>query len=133
MDANLNRVSEGLRTIEDVLRFGYDHAAISAETRRLRHAFGAILRRLIPRWQLLTSRESARDVGAGHWQAGARPRLSDLVCANFHRVQESARVLEEGARFLHATTAIRNLQRLRYRSYGLERKTWMVLQKRGLS
>jgi len=132
MNANLNRLSEGMRTVEDVMRFGYDHAAMSARARSLRHAFGATVRRLVPSRRLLESRESLRDVGASRWRDGqARAGLYDVVCANFRRAQESARVLEEGARLLHHAATVRSLQRLRYRCYEFERSACRVVRRRG--
>jgi thiamine-phosphate pyrophosphorylase len=126
LDANANRAGEGLRAIEDAMRFGYGNAEISAAARRLRHAFGSVVRRLAKRGRLLESRKSERDVGRRRWKAGQpRAGLPDLVCANFRRVQESARVLEEGARLLSAASATRELQFLRYGTYALERKAWM--------
>lgn len=120
LDANLNRLSEGLRVVEDVLRFGRNAGRLSAEARRLRHAFGRAADALVSRRRLVLSRSSARDVGAGRWRGRRRGSLNDLRTANLRRAQESARVLEECARLLGSASATRAFQRLRYRTYVLE-------------
>jgi len=126
IDANLNRSAEGLRAIEDVLRFGYDRAVLSGKARSLRHAFAKAGNLLAPRGLLLESRDSAGDVGAGRWRSGGRrTAFKDMLFANFRRVQESARVLEESARFSGLPRAARRLQALRYRAYTLEKRTWL--------
>jgi len=48
--------------------------------------------------------------------------VGDLRTANLRRAEESARVLEECARLLGDASATRTFQRLRYRTYELERK-----------
>ena len=131
IDANLNRSTEGLRAIEDVLRFGYDDAALSGTARDLRHAFAKAGNLLAPRGLLLLSRDSAGDVGAGRWRSGGRrSAFKDMLFANFRRVQESARVLEESARLSGRPMAARRLQALRYRAYALEKGTWLKLGRR---
>jgi len=120
LDANLNRLSEGLRVVEDILRFGRDSAALSGEARKMRHAFGKTLEKIAPRSRLLAGRRSHADVGAKRGKAGRRAGLADILAANLRRAQESARVLEEGARFLGSGPVTRALQRLRYRVYELE-------------
>lgn len=37
IDANLNRIKEGIRVIEDVNRYIYDDAALSSTLKQLRH------------------------------------------------------------------------------------------------
>lgn len=123
LDANLNRATEGLRVAEDVLRFGYDHRALSGETRKLRHDVGKAMLRVAPRRALLAARDSRQDVGASRWKPGrSRRDAGDLLAANVRRAGESLRVLEEGARVVATPACCRSLQALRYRLYDLERR-----------
>lgn len=45
LDASLNRVAEGLRTVEDYLRFGLNDSALAAEAKTIRHDLQPIARR----------------------------------------------------------------------------------------
>lgn len=121
LDANANRAREGLRVAEDVLRFVRGDSALSMKARKLRHAVGREAEALAPRTVLLAARDSAGDVGARQWRGGkARRNAEGLLAANLRRAQESARVMEECARLLGKSAAIRRLQSLRYSIYDLE-------------
>ncbi|MFM7259082.1 MAG: thiamine phosphate synthase, partial [bacterium] len=62
IDANLNRAREGLRTVEDVARFGWNDARIAEEAKALRHALQAAISS-IPAADLAAARDVAGDVG----------------------------------------------------------------------
>ncbi|MBI3292732.1 MAG: adenylyltransferase/cytidyltransferase family protein [Elusimicrobia bacterium] len=118
LDANLNRVREGLRVIEDTARFIQSDLRTSRALRRLRHQLDAVTRTAYPR--LLANRNSVQDVGKG----SPVPRHKDLaavVAANFRRSQEALRVLEEYSR-VFAPVASYTFQRLRFELYTLEKK-----------
>lgn len=126
-DANANRAAEGLRTVEDVLRFAFDNRRLSREARNVRHALARISARVFPRVTLLAARDSGRDVGAGRSGAAMpRRRRGDLLSANMKRAQESVRVMEETARYAGKPAGARALQALRFRLYRLERSIWSV-------
>jgi thiamine-phosphate pyrophosphorylase len=95
LDANLNRIGEGLRLLEDISRFTLNDAALSEQIKTMRHE-------LLPREQqvheqLLIARQVEEDVGASLDLAseGERPDVASLVRANSRRVQQSLRVIEE--------------------------------------
>lgn len=94
VDANLNRLAEGLRVLEDVARFLLNDASPTQELKKWRHN---LLLNFKER-ELLSSRDARGDVGAQPSSEGERKDLSSLVIANARRVQESLRVLEECAR-----------------------------------
>lgn len=121
VDANANRAAEGLRAVEDLLRFARDDAALSGRARALRHACRTAAASLVGPGS--GCRRSGADVGAGRWRSG-RPRrgVGDILTANFRRCQESLRVLEECARVLRPGAAVRRLQNLRYAAYRLEER-----------
>ncbi len=124
VDANLDRLGEGLRVLEDVSRFLLNDAALSRRLKTLRHR---LTRDLVPLEQeLLAARRVAEDVGApGRSTAvSGHGDLTVLVAANSRRVQESIRVLEEFARLSDSPVAASpaKLQRLRFEVYELERE-----------
>lgn len=63
LDANINRVSEGIRVLEDIARFVYDNEKYSKLLREKRH----YLRKLFTEFDkfFMDSREVSKDVGIG--------------------------------------------------------------------
>ncbi len=116
LDANLDRAREGLRVIEEWCRFGCEDAQLTAECKDLRQTLAAYH---TP--QLRAARQTDQDPGTTltHPQEGDRPSLSHLLTANFARVQEALRVIEEYAK-LSNTELSSVAKSLRYRVYILE-------------
>jgi len=112
LDANLDRAREGLRIIEEWCRFGLNARSLSEECKQLRQE--------LARWhtpELRAARDTPGDPGTEltHPQEQKRASLASLLQANFCRVQEALRVLEEyhpdmGGAF----------KQMRYRVYTLE-------------
>ena len=98
VDANLDRLGEGLRVLEDVSRFLLNDATLSKRLKTMRHAFVKDLGPL--EQELLSVRRVAEDVGGPTRKRVAlqHKNLPALVMANSRRVQESLRVLEEFSR-----------------------------------
>ena len=124
IDANIDRLGEGLRVLEDVARFLLNDAALCRRLKNLRHK---LVRDVQPLEQeLLSARRVAEDVGApAKLPAGAEHQdLVALVTANSRRVQESIRVLEEFARLSSAPIVAKpaKLQRFRFEVYDLEQE-----------
>jgi thiamine-phosphate pyrophosphorylase len=122
IDANLNRMSEGLRTLEDVARFLLNDAALSSRLKSLRHDLAvedASLRR-----NLLSVRDSADDVGAFAEVEGEAHRqdLPNIVNANAKRVEESLRVLEEFAKLPEIMLDSAKFKQARFALYDIERE-----------
>ena len=96
LDANFNRAREALRVIEDIARFRFDDRATQAAVRDLRHRLSSIERGYGR--ALIAARDSSRDVGR-EAPTERRADAAAVAAANFKRVQEAARALEEfGAR-----------------------------------
>lgn len=93
IDVNLNRISEGLRLLEDVARFLLDDAALSAALKSLRHELLGV--HSSRQKELLSARDSAEDVAAFAEEEMRRADIPAIVTANARRVAESLRVLEE--------------------------------------
>lgn len=121
LDANGNRLREGLRVIEEVFRFCLPHSHRLAELKALRHAAAALLKEL-PYAELLAARDTDGDAGKALPGAlnAARGDVRDLLRANFARAGEAARVLEEfGAGWNPAWSA--RARELRFAVYRLEK------------
>lgn len=98
LDANLNRIGEGLRLLEDISRFILNDPDLSQQLKALRHE-------LLPKdrlfqEKLLGARQADEDVGAFLREASEQSRSDavSLVSANARRVEQSLRILEEIAK-----------------------------------
>ncbi|MCR4393100.1 MAG: thiamine phosphate synthase [Dehalococcoidales bacterium] len=95
IDENLNRLSEGLRVLEEIVRMILNDTALTERLKALRHD---LIRADLPfNLRLLDARDSMGDVGSDLKVAG-EPAVKDLpllVIANSRRIQEALRVLEE--------------------------------------
>jgi thiamine-phosphate pyrophosphorylase len=123
LDAAANRAREALRVVEDYCRFALDDAFLSGELKQLRHDLVGMLGALgLDPQQSLAARETLRDVGTGLSTVGEgqRDSLLSVVRANLKRLQEALRSLEEFGK-LHGPERGQAVERLRYRSYTLER------------
>ena len=92
IDANLNRAREGLRVIEDTLRFILEDVRLCRKTRSLRHRLTELTLELYP--GMLEYRDSRADPGRT-LKEGGRKDIPSLLAANFRRAEEALRVLEE--------------------------------------
>lgn len=121
IDANLNRAREGLRVLEELVRFGFDDYGLTARCREMRHVLARYAQNIPGGYgALLAGRAVEGDVGSPLWpEEKSRDGLSQLVAANCKRVQEALRVLEEYAKLL--SWPVSGLKDLRFASYDLEK------------
>lgn len=122
IDANLNRLREGLRVLEDLNRYYWNDGELGYRFKSLRHR---VAQAYDP------SRLSYRNAAGDPQRASSesemcRSDLQDLVAANFSRVQESARVLEELFK-LNTPELSALFKEIRYELYELERQ--MILDR----
>ena len=118
VDANINRLKEGIRVIEDIMRYKADNKILASELKSLRHQ--AQLPELTK--LLLQSRDSVNDVlRASTKSEQQRSNVTSIILANFKRAQESARVLEEVCK-LHAVQESEKFKTIRYKLYRLEKE-----------
>ena len=97
IDANLNRIGEGLRLLEDLARLILNDATLSQQLKTMRH--GILERDRSFNQRLLQARDSAGDVGINiEAPEGEKRELTTMVVANSRRVQESLRTIEELAK-----------------------------------
>lgn len=121
LDASANRAREALRVLEDYTRFALDDAFLSRELKHLRHDLTQALAGFSV-VRLATARDTLQDVGTTIKTEAEQRRHSvlDVACANCKRLQEALRSLEEFGK-LQSTELGQDLEKLRYRSYTLER------------
>ena len=126
IDVNLNRLTEALRVVEDVVRLGLEDRRLLAGVRRLRTQVGRDVRAL--RRQVIVSRRSETDLGRGdRFDRAKRKSLEDVLAANFKRAEESARVLEEVLKVAEPSLAGK-FKATRFRLYDLEREALVDVQ-----
>ncbi|MCS7225701.1 MAG: thiamine phosphate synthase [Gloeomargarita sp. SKYB31] len=116
LDANLDRAREGLRVIEEWYRLGLNASHWAELCKDYRQE--------LARWhrpEFRAARDTANDVGTGmtHPQEVTKTDVQALLQANFGRVQEALRVLEEYAKLVDGEMA-QAMKQLRYRVYELE-------------
>lgn len=116
LDANLDRAREGMRIIEEWCRFGLNN---SAQTEQLKH-----LRQTLAQWhapELRLCRDTPGDPGTAltHPQEAERTSITAVLQANFCRVQEALRALEEYGK-LYRDDLAAGAKSMRYQVYTLE-------------
>jgi thiamine-phosphate pyrophosphorylase len=121
-DVNMNRAREGLRVVEEAARFVLADAGLTASLKDLRHRISR-LETAFPggRAALVAARDSAHDIGARIHEPQLRRDLFDTVTANWKRVQEATRALEEAARGCDARLAHR-IKEIRFEVYAREQE-----------
>jgi thiamine-phosphate pyrophosphorylase len=116
LDANFDRAREGLRIIEEWCRFALDLPVMANECKQMRQELGS--------WhtpEIRSARDTARDVGTtlSHPREEQRTSIAQLLQANFCRIQEALRVLEEYSK-LYSPSMSGGCKQMRYRVYTLE-------------
>jgi thiamine-phosphate pyrophosphorylase len=117
IDANLNRLKEGIRVIEDVARYLQNDNATASRLKTLRHQS-----RIDDLKNLLASRDSENDVLRPTVESEMnRESLQSILVANYKRAQESSRVLEEMYKIIDPALS-ENFKQIRYELYTLEKE-----------
>ena len=121
LDAAANRAGEGLRVVEDYVRMVLDDRHLTGLCKSLRHELTGVLAAL-PEDLRAAARDTQADVGVGITLSTEQSRASlhDVVAANFKRLQQSLRSLEEFAKLAQPPAAAA-IEQLRYRTYTLQR------------
>jgi len=122
IDANINRASEGLRVLEDLARFYYDDMPISERLKKIRHNIRKSMTDYLP--ECLAGRDTINDVGLSISKKNKiddKTSLEELAAANFKRLQEALRTIEEDLRVLGKFGLSKVYEEYRYASYTLEK------------
>ncbi|NTV51846.1 MAG: hypothetical protein HGA76_02360 [Candidatus Firestonebacteria bacterium] len=122
LDANLNRVREGLRVAEELCRLILEDRTLQQQLKAVRHALAQLEKKSLGT-QLLASRDVSRDPGVSASKVGEQPRADwvELSRANFRRAQEGLRVLEEVSKLAPGKLS-GAFKRLRFELYALEQR-----------
>ena len=117
IDANLNRLKEGVRVIEDIARYINNDKALATKLKEIRHQS-----RIDDIQNFLASRDSVNDVLRPTVVSEMnRDSLESIIIANYKRAQESSRVLEELYKIVEPKLS-ENFKSLRYALYQLEKE-----------
>lgn len=121
LDAAGNRAREGLRVVEDYLRFGLDDRHLTEQLKSLRHALSTVVEQM-PVAQRLAARDTRADVGTNITlrSESQRDDAESVVVASLKRTGEALRSLEEFGKVVDPAWAM-HFERLRYRLYTLEK------------
>jgi thiamine-phosphate pyrophosphorylase len=123
LDASVNRAREGLRVIEDYVRFVLDDAGLTRRLKEIRHRLSEAERGLDAK-ALLAARDTTGDVGTHIMTASEQVRENPraVLAANFKRIAEALRSLEEYTKLVDVWIAGR-FEVLRYDLYVIEKLT----------
>lgn len=130
LDVAANRAAEGLRTVEEFVRFAVDNPQLVEQAKSMRHALAAAVGRL-PREKLLAARNTLGDVGTeiGLPSEQSRQGMEAVVVAALARVQQSLRCLEEYGKTLAPEMAA-DVERIRYQIYTFGRQLELIMHRR---
>lgn len=128
LDAAANRGREALRVVEDATRFLEDSEDLTRRLKELRHLFATTSEKL-DRDKRLAARDTVGDVGTSVETSDEyeRASLKSVLVANFARLEESARSLEEFSKLVEPQLA-KEWEQIRYRAYTLEKIVYEALR-----
>jgi thiamine-phosphate pyrophosphorylase len=130
LDANINRVREGLRVFEEFARFIQANSLLLPQIKAARHQLTEI-ERCLPLSSLLASRDTQSDVGTSHTSSSemSRDTAADVARASMKRAQEGLRSIEEFGKIVEPKVS-ELAKELRYRIYQLERLIHLEVRSR---
>ncbi|HBU07698.1 MAG TPA: thiamine-phosphate pyrophosphorylase [Candidatus Omnitrophica bacterium] len=124
IDANQNRLLEGLRVCEEITRFIILDKRLTLNFKNLRHNVTDLTKKWkIKDIHLLDSRDSLKDIGKPSIKEELKRRnCQDIFFANIQRAKESARVLEEFSKLENKRISA-GFKDIRYRLYQIEKNS----------
>jgi thiamine-phosphate pyrophosphorylase len=125
IDANLNRLREGLRVCEEYFRFIKNEKTPSQKIKELRHKCKD-LQVCFDEKILFSVRNSENDPFCDGFEAAEKTRKNakDLLDANVKRCQEAARAIEEFAKLLENENASKIAKTVRFELYTFEKEIY---------
>ena len=128
MDANLNRLSESLKIIEDIIRFSIKDKILLGKVRKLRQDF-LMVKKSLPLARIIGYRDSKMDPGRKvSFDKSSRNSAIDIVISNFTRAKESSRILEEIFKTIYPKLT-GTIKTMRFRIYDIEKSVIVHFQK----
>jgi thiamine-phosphate pyrophosphorylase len=125
IDANLNRCCEGLRVVEDALRYALNDAVLYKKVRAIRHSADKILR--ADYGSLIAVRDTLTDSGRVMPET-VKKKLPAVIIANFKRAHEALRALEEYSKTIFPEAA-HLFKKQRYAAYNCEKAVYLKYKK----
>lgn len=127
IDASFNRAMEGFRVVEEFTRMHLNDRLLSKSVKQLRHDLVEAVSQC-PGDSLLACRDILHDVGTtvqtkSEYQ---RDSIDNIVRANFGRVLQSLRSIEEYAK-LAMPEISQDVEAIRYQAYAVEKVVVRVL------
>ncbi|MCM8786976.1 MAG: thiamine-phosphate pyrophosphorylase [Candidatus Omnitrophica bacterium] len=128
LDVNFNRYKEGLRVVEDIVRFVLKNEKLQKKIKKMRHAIDFILKYEDMKNSIFY-RQANYDCGKKlDYLEIKRKDYRDILFTNFQRSKESIRVIEEFSKIIFPKyTGV--LKRLRYNIYSLEKDAYIYFKK----
>ncbi len=119
IDVNINRLTEGLRVVEEIIRFEFEDAKLLASIRKIHNRLTKKIKNL--RILVIPFRKSETDLGrTDKFDKLKRRNLNDVLFANLKRAQEGSRVLEEIIKIRSPNTSV-FFKRIRFALYDIEK------------
>lgn len=123
LDANVNRVAEGIRVIEDICRFCFEDRENTEKLRIMRHK----VRKTLAKYDdiFVMERDSAHDIGkeiSSGSTLDSKKDMKQLISANFKRVTEGLRVMEESLKIRESYSESKEIESVRYEAYYIEKE-----------
>ncbi len=118
IDANINRVNEGLRCIEEYTRFVLNNEEITTKLKNIRHEISIYYNKYYE--NLISARNTTSDVGTNIKNIFKETNSSDVIIANLKRIQEGLRVLTEYSGLD---------EKYRYQTYTIEKEIMEIISK----
>jgi len=116
IDANINRLKEGIRVAEDIERYIFDNKALAGRLKNLRH------KATYEDERMLMYRDIRGDVLRDSIKSELqREDIQNILKANLKRAQESARVLEEAMKLVDLKWS-ETFKAIRYELYDIEKE-----------
>ena len=121
IDANLNRIGESLRLLEDIARLMLNDAILSRKLKTIRHDLEEV--DFTFKTQLLQARQADSDVGADIKveQQFEKRDLRSTIIANSRRIEQSLRVMEELAKTPEIKMDSDKFEKARFELYTIEK------------
>lgn len=120
IDVNINRAEEGLRVVEDIIRFFLEEKSYVEQIKMVRHSIWECAKKYFSIDALITSR-TKEDIGRSiHTGEEEKRTILDVLHANLKRVQQALRVLEEISKIKEG--GWKEFKDIRYKVYGLEKE-----------
>ncbi len=128
IDANFNRTREGLRVIEDGIRFYLENEEIFKKIKDFRHKFIKEVIKNFPIVFLHKTRESSYDIGK-NYDVKEKENIKKIIEKNCLRVEEGLRAIEEYSKCIDGKISS-IFHDLRFEFYNLEKQITTLISRK---